>query len=526
MRQRWFGGKARRIDTVSIRAWAAIPDCDGVWLLVDVHYTSGASDTYALPLVRMDPDRVQDISAKHPEVVFAPCRDGQGAMCDATFDDRFCQWLLGAIEREERVKFSAGVLRATAGQFYQELRGDKNVALSAKRSGADQSNTSIGYGNHLILKLFRHIETGANPDCEMTRYLGEQRGLKNIPKFGGMIFFQSDGGELATLGMLQELVDNQGDGWAWTMEELARYFETCAASQVTSDLLGTSQRSLIALADHGVPAEAADAIGIYLDAAAHLALRTAEMHVALAADTDDEAFAPQPLSESDLALLSLGLRERAGEVIQELKSGFGRLPDDISDLAGSVLAQRRALLSHFNGLENLQTKLLKTRVHGDFHLGQVLRVKNEFVLLDFEGEPARPLAERRGMHSPMKDVAGMLRSFGYAAQAAFMAHAARRPQSAASLEPWAVLWEKCVSAVFLNAYRSATQGTRILPEDSPTLARLLDAYVMDKALYELSYELGNRPTWVRIPLLGILSLVQNWRVESPRGSGERSDGHA
>jgi maltose alpha-D-glucosyltransferase/alpha-amylase len=331
---------------------------------------------------------------------------------------------------------------------------------------------------------------------------------------------------VATLGMLQELVDNQGDGWAWTLEELSRYFETCAASQVTPELLGTSQYSLIALADRGIPPEAADAIGIYLDASAHLARRTAEMHVALAAETDDVAFAPQPLSQSDLALLSLRLHERAGEVIHQLKSAFGRLPDDISDLAGSVIAQRRSLLTHFGGLENLPIQLLKTRVHGDFHLGQVLRVKNEFVLLDFEGEPARPLAERRGMHSPLKDVAGMLRSFGYAAQAAFMAHAARRPQSAASLEPWAALWEKCVSAVFLSAYRSATQGKRLLPEDSTTLARLLDAYVMDKALYELSYELGNRPAWVRIPLLGILSLVQDWRIEPARGSSERNDGHA
>ena len=123
------------------------------------------------------------------------------------------------------------------------------------------------------------------------------------------------------------------------------------------------------------------------------------------------------------------------------------------------------------------------------------------------------------MHSPLKDVAGMLRSFSYAAHAAFMAHAARRPQSATSLEPWAILWERCVSAVFLKAYRAATKGEQLLPEDSATLARLLDAYLMDKALYELSYELGNRPTWVRIPLLGILSLVQNWRADPPRISG-------
>jgi maltose alpha-D-glucosyltransferase/alpha-amylase len=519
MRQRWFGGKARTMDTASIHTWAAISDCDAVWILVDVHYTEGASDMYAMPLVRLDAERVQAISEKHPEAVFSPCRDGQGAICDATFDDRFCQWLQASIERDERLDFSMGFLRGTAGQFYADLRGDKDVPLAAQRSSAEQSNTSIRYGDKLILKLFRHIEVGPNPDCEITRYLGEQRGLKNIPKFGGMIFFQSDSGEMATLGMLQEMIDNQGDGWVWTLEELARYFENCAASQVSPDLLATSRLSLVALADQGLSAEASDAIGIYLDTAAHLARRTAEMHVALATGTDDRDFAPQPLTAKDMERLSLGLRDRASEAIRQLKAGLGRLPDDIADLAGSVLAHRRSLLTHFDGLDSLPVKLLKTRVHGDFHLGQVLRVKNDFVLLDFEGEPARPLAERRGLHSPLKDVAGLLRSFSYAAHAAFMAHAARRPQSAASLEPWAVLWERCVSAAFLKAYRTATKGAQLLPEDSATLARLLDAYLMDKALYELAYELGSRPTWVRIPLLGIFSMIQSWQVDSPHLSG-------
>jgi maltose alpha-D-glucosyltransferase/alpha-amylase len=518
VRQRWFGGKARTIDTASVRAWAAIPASDAVLILVDVHYIDGGWDSYALPLVRLDPDRVQSFSGKYPEVVFAQCRDGQGAICDATFDDRFCQWLLEAIEREERVDFSAGRLRATAGRFYPELRGDRNVPLVAQRSTAEQSNTSIRYGN-LILKLFRHIEAGANPDCEITRYLGEERGLANIPKFGGMIFYQSDRGEVATLGMLQEFVDNQGDGWVWTLEELARYFENCATLQLPPEIVATGRSSIVDLADKGLSTEARDAVGIYLDAAAHLARRTAEMHVALAAATDDPSFAPQPLSADDLVNLSRGLRERAIEVIRQLKSGLGRLPDDVADLAGSLLAYRRSFLTHFDGLEASGIKLLKTRVHGDFHLGQVLRVKNDFYLLDFEGEPARPLAERRGMHSPLKDVAGMLRSFSYAAHVAFTAHAARRPQSAASLEPWAVLWERCVSSVFLSSYRAATKGAQLLPEDSAMLARLLDAYLMDKALYELTYELGNRPTWVRIPLLGILALAQNWRVDSTRVSG-------
>jgi maltose alpha-D-glucosyltransferase/alpha-amylase len=512
-RQRWYRGKALTIDTLSVRDWAVLLEGKAAMILVDVRYTNGVTETYSLQLMLFDHGQVEALCEKHPEAVFAPCRNGQGALCDATYDDRFCQWMLQAIEHDERVDFAAGFLRATAGPFLGSLRGDTGANLSPHRSMAEQSNTSVLYGNHLILKLFRRVEAGSNPDCELTQYLGEVRGLKSIPKFGGMIHYQAANGEKTTLGMLQELIDHQGDGWSWTLEELARYYETCAASQMTPELLGVSRRSIVALSEQSLPTAAADRIDIYLDAAVRLARRVAEMHLALAADTDDPTFAPAPLTKSDLIDFVHTLSERGGEALRQLKSAFGRLPDEVTDTAGSLLGRRRALVSRFRGLENLETTLIKIRVHGDFHLGQVLRVKNDFFLLDFEGEPGRPLAERRILQSPLKDVAGMIRSFSYAAHAALFAFVARRPQAAATLEPWALLWDKCVSAVFLGAYRAATQGTRLLPEDTGILARLLDAFLMDKALYELSYELGYRPTWIRIPLLGILSLVEDWQIE-------------
>jgi maltose alpha-D-glucosyltransferase/alpha-amylase len=157
-------------------------------------------------------------------------------------------------------------------------------------------------------------------------------------------------------------------------------------------------------------------------------------------------------------------------------------------------------------LEDLQVDAARIRIHGDYHLGQVLYANNDFFILDFEGEPARSLAERRAKYSPLKDVAGMLRSFSYAAYAGLLAHTARRPDDLERLEAWANLWEEWSSAVFLKAYRETAGGASFLPADERQFQRLLDAYLLDKALYELLYELNNRPSWVRIPLRSILSL--------------------
>jgi maltose alpha-D-glucosyltransferase/alpha-amylase len=189
-----------------------------------------------------------------------------------------------------------------------------------------------------------------------------------------------------------------------------------------------------------------------------------------------------------------------------LKENLSRLPDDVVEQSSLVLSRRRHFLDRFGVLEGFELQALRTRIHGDYHLGQVLRVKNDYVILDFEGEPARSLAERRAKHSPLKDVAGMMRSFSYAVYAALLNFTTRRPHDFEKLEPWANLWEESSTAEFLRAYRAVAQGAEFLPTDPVALRALLEAYLLDKALYELRYELDNRPTWVRIPLHGILSL--------------------
>ena len=308
--------------------------------------------------------------------------------------------------------------------------------------------------------------------------------------------------------MLQGLVPNEGDGWEWTLEEIDRYFEDHGGQIVPSDEANAGGLGAYTAELNDKPASqfARDHVGGYLDAAALLGKRTGEMHLALARPTANAAFTPEPLRPNDLTDLRNDLLLHATAAFDALKSNLAKLPDTAIELAGLVLSKRTAVQARFAKLESSELHALRTRVHGDYHLGQVLRSKHDFVLLDFEGEPARTLAERRTKQSPLKDVAGMLRSFSYAAYTGLMKHTTRRPQDSERLAAWARLWEQNVSAEFLRAYRLAVNGVSVVPSEPAAFQQLLEAYVLDKALYELVYELNNRPTWVHIPLSGILAL--------------------
>jgi maltose alpha-D-glucosyltransferase/alpha-amylase len=377
--------------------------------------------------------------------------------------------------------------------------------LPVRRGSAEQSNTSLFYDDRLIMKLFRRQQSGPNPDCEIGRYLTEQAHFDGIPPFAGAIEYVPADGEAATLTMLQGVVANQGDGWTLTLEELSRYYENCATADWPEGG-STAAADLMNLAEQEPSQLARDHVGIALDSAAMLGKRTAQLHLALASPTEDPSFKPEAMAASDLESLLVALRKEAVGVLDLLKDSVAGLPDEIIDLAGLVLGRRSQILDNFRLAAEDGALGQRIRIHGDYHLGQVLQVKTDYVILDFEGEPARPIADRRSKLSPMKDVAGMLRSLGYAAYSGLIAYTTRRTEDWNSLEPWARLWEQSMGAEFLRAYRQTAQGARFLPSSEDAFRKLLTVFLLDKALYELSYELNNRPTWVRIPLIGILSL--------------------
>jgi len=256
-----------------------------------------------------------------------------------------------------------------------------------------------------------------------------------------------------------------------------------------------------------LPEAVARAMGAYPGIASTLGRRTAEMHLALASDSTNRAFVPEPLVAADLERLTADATGQARQALQLLASVQSSLPEDVRRAADRLLQSGDTLLERIRSTPRLEFVASRIRVHGDYHLGQVLLSEGDFYILDFEGEPARPLSERRLKQSPLKDVAGMIRSFGYAAYAALFAHTASRPSELARLEPWARIWQLCSSSAFLGAYFAAVAGALFVPTAPAERDGLLELFVIDKMLTELSYELNNRPDWARIPLRGLLDLL-------------------
>jgi len=509
--QRWFGAKARTIQSVQIQDGALLTrePYPATLLLVEVSYVEGGQETYFVPVVIAAGSGAAALREAKPECILCQMSFGgePAVLCDASADEAASLALLQAIQQGREFVTPKGVIRAYAASTFSELRGPEAAPLAAIRGSAEQSNTSILYGDRMILKLFRRLEWGPNPDLEIGRHLTEKMNFERIPKLAGAIEYERPGDPPATLGMLQGLVSHQGGGWERTLEELHRYYEECVGRRSPARKWLGDGRSLLDLAESEPPASASEAIGLYLSSAGILGKRTAELHLALAAASDDPAFAPEPLTSDDMARLATELREHASRVFEELKGNLVRLPDEIIDEASLVLSQRRRILDRFRDLETTEVGAVKIRIHGDYHLGQVLCVKNDYVILDFEGEPARSLAERRSKYPALKDVAGMLRSFSYAAFGAVLAYTARRPDDLDRLRDWAILWERWTAAAFLRAYLATAGEANFLPSEKSSLQRLLEAFILDKALYELRYELNNRPSWVRIPLSGILSVT-------------------
>jgi maltose alpha-D-glucosyltransferase/alpha-amylase len=518
-KQSWFAGKPRQIEAAKIVDSADLDASHSALALVEVQLDSGLSDTYQLPLAVTFGDVGDELRRAAPNAsISAVTSTGVGGLLhDGVFDDHACAVLFSLIENGRKLEARHGHFQGVRGKAFHEILGSADAPLQVRRDSAEaplqvrfdsaeQCNTSIHFGDRFTLKLFRRLEPGLNPDCEIGRYLTEKASFHGIPPFAGLIeYVPAASAEPSMLAMLQGLVANEGDGWKWTVEELERYYEICAAVAFPENVVGELGDPLD-LSERHTSELAREHVGIYLDSAAMLGRRTAELHLALASPTNNPAFAPEPLTADDLQAQLANTRRHAAGVFDTLKERVSHLPDEVVEIAASVLSRRRRIVEHFGKVKYDGLRTQRIRIHGNYHLGQVLRVKTDFVILNFEGEPARSLEYRRSKHCPLKDVAGMLRSFSYAAYGALINYTARHPEDLARLEPWAQLWERFVAAEFLRAYRDTAQGADFLPVSSTDLRKLVDLFLLDKALHEILHELSSRPAWVRIPLLGMMSL--------------------
>ncbi|WP_158944397.1 maltose alpha-D-glucosyltransferase [Granulicella sp. S190] len=504
-RQRWFGAKSRTIKSVEILDSAQLPDLNAVIVFLHLLYADGGSDSYQLALTISTGNAAEMIRASDPASVVATVTTvaGPAVLHDAIAREDIRQAILQLIESNGNLPMKDGSLQGHTSSAFAEARGTD--PLPARTGSAEQSNTSILYDAKLIIKLFRRLQPGENPDTEIGRFLTETAHFPRIAPFLGDITLHSKDGEPTTVAMLQGLVENEGDGWQWTLDELSHYYDSVAILPALQDQ-GTPASFLV---ENEIPIFAREHAGLSLDAAALLGRRTAEMHLALATPTRDAAFSVQDFTTADLVADADRIDKQLSLTLDALKRGMPQLTETTADNAALVLSRRIELFARARAIASATPTEAgqRTRIHGDYHLGQVLRSRGDYVILDFEGEPARSLADRRAKQSPLRDVAGMLRSFSYAAHAAHNAFAQRRPDDAKYLEAWATLWQNSVCTEFLRAWRTTIQATK--PELIPNVKQaqlLLNAYLLEKSLYELLYELDNRPTWVKIPLAGILSL--------------------
>jgi maltose alpha-D-glucosyltransferase/alpha-amylase len=506
--RRWFGGKARTIRSVELAE--AIPLSGGplqaYTTLLRVDYTEGDPQTYVLPLTFASGDQADRIRADSPQAALADlhieANGSDGLLYDASSDEEFATALLEAIKDNRRFGTLPHQIDAWPTEFFEEIYRLAEAPLEPKVSQAEQSNTSVIYGRSFILKLFRRLEEGTSPDLEIGRFLSSHA-FRNSPPLAGAIEYHREQGESITLAILQGFVPNQGDAWAYTLQSLDEYFNR--ANDLPSPPRGEHVFDLVG---KDVPAPIAQAMGDYLNSARLLGRRTAELHLTLASDPADSAFAPEPFTKDYQGEMYASIEGLMTEAFRLLDTHAPNLPADTQSQARAIIESRDDLLNNLRPFTRREISALRTRCHGDYHLGQVLYTGDDFMIIDFEGEPVRALAERRRKHSPLKDVAGMLRSFHYAAYSALFSQQERTPNTdTPHLEALADNWHPWVSAAYLDEYLTLASQSNFLPTDPPQLHLLLDAYLLEKAVYELIYELNNRPDWVRIPLQGVRRLV-------------------
>ncbi len=484
--KRWFAGKGRKI--CSVRLLTADPVRVGdlpEWIcaIFSVSFADGAAQTYFLPLSVL---HAEDGPATElpPEACIAETTGARGRcrIFDALNDDRFCRGVLSAIRKSASVSLRNGILRFSATSALNEMDAGHDELV--RRPKLEQSHSSFRIGDHMIMKIYRQIQHGMNPELEIGRYLTEKAVFPNMARVGGAIEYLEEGGRTTTLAVLQEFIPNEGDCWNEALAHLKRRSEAVYRGETP--------------ADDGFP-ERMGALGE----------RVGMLHAALAGTSGDPAFDPEPVSGGDWAGWMEAFDRSLADTLEGLDGRRPFIPDRYRAAVDGIFAASGRVRGVLKTFRPDLASIRKARLHGDLHLGQVLMTKDDFVIIDFEGEPARSLAERRRKHLPMRDVAGMLRSFGYAAQMTVQRESHGDAASDLLQTGMAEAWERRVSAEFLRGYRRGAQGCPAVPGDSALFEALLNLFLLEKAVYECSYEMNNRPDWIGVPITGLAKIVIN-----------------
>jgi maltose alpha-D-glucosyltransferase / alpha-amylase len=496
---RWFGGKAKVISKMSIHKVIPVKVEGETHFLtiIEVDYVQRLPELYFLPMCFVAADTIFDTVEYTAQSVVsrAEIQGVTGFILDSSYHRTFRDFLFASMDRKIRIKEEGGTLEFNS-SVYAKLNASK---IDSKILKADQSNTAIIYNDQYFFKFYRKIENEINPDLEIVRFLSENTSFKNAPKYAGSIEYRDNEGKITVFGLLQEKVENQGDSWAMTIDSVGRFYERVMAKAKKEKLPKLINRDAITFDE--APEVIQEFIGRgFYERVVRLGQRTAEMHLALASDSVTPAFAPEYFTPNYQRSLYSSSRKLLRDRFKLLEQGMPKLNEETQKLAKEVLAMEDSILECFSEIYQTRIAAIKTRTHGDFHLGQILFTGKDFIIIDFEGEPGFSFSERRLKKSPMKDVAGMMRSFHYAAFGKILLNENYREKDIEFLEEWAEQWQHYVSRFYLGAYLEKMGMEKSLSNESEILIR---TYLLEKAVYELGYELNGRPDWVNIPLRGI-----------------------
>jgi maltose alpha-D-glucosyltransferase/alpha-amylase len=488
--QRWFSGKNLGIESGKVKCVAEIgPESRWLLAVVEAHAIDGSSaGQYFLPLAaQWHP--VQTVTAPCQQYIVAKLRQGgrEGVLMDAIAIDDFALTLLDGITASSSIPAGDGVIEfIPTSALAEHARPSQPVVRVVS---GEQSNTSIIVQDHAVLKLYRSLRAGNEAEIEMGRFLTDVAKYANAPPLLGSIEIRDSAGNRTPLAIMHAFVRNQGDGWSQTLTYLGQFLDECALLPPEEEAQLTGRHA------------------VYLDRARQLGLRTAELHRALATETTDPAFQGEAVTPEDVQRWSDLVRAEAENALAALRGAMSSLDAEARRSAEFLLSHREEIFRRIAGHVPERVDAIRTRLHGDFHLGQVLVAQQDFFIIDFEGEPRKTSAERRRKHLPLRDVAGLLRSLDYAAWASLTRVVQDHPHRRDLLQRQALSWRDQASAAFLSAYGNAIEGCPSHPRDEEVVRSLLTLFMVEKIFYEIQYEISSRPSWVGIPLQGAMTFL-------------------
>ncbi len=510
--QRWFGRKSSSIKKVSIVETISIASKENQFILLFLEVTDLKDDTalYFLPLTFILEEAAITILEQYPQAIIARLNQQNGYIVDACHHPSFTQNIIAAIDRSQKFKGHNGVMQTQRSSVFRKLY-DKNVQLESYPVKLEQSNTSIVYDKMFILKCYRRVGVGSNPDIEIGSYLTEKAHFPYVPALAGAFEYFDKKGNTISLMTLHQYIPHETNGWDYMVNNINRFFEqmlTMPKENTENKPIPIPSIEQIFNEIIGIPEEVQSILGNILHSTELLGKHTAELHIALSTNTHDAQFIPEPFTSLNQRAIYQSIRSLTGRTFNQLRKSLKTLSPENQVLATQVLdlsekldTQLRRIIKH-----KISGDLIRT--HGDLHLGQVLFTGKDFIFVDFEGEPARSMSERRIKKSPLVDVAGMLRSFHYAIQTTLYGPTTLfREEDLDTLQTWGNFWYRWSCVAFLQSYFDTAKNQHFLPKNQEDLSLLMHTMLLEKAIYEINYELNNRPSLVNIPCRGLLELL-------------------